>query len=462
MAEQKRNMVLLTIDGLRPDHLSIYGYKRPTDQAIALFQKQMVVFKNAHTHSFPTIRAFPAIYASIWADECTTKFFWQHFKKLDLPKWCLTIAEAYQSHSYYCAAHTGWSNFLTPGQGFARGVSDFVGMLREDRLASKNFWEQIYSSAWQHLIYSFRYLPSSRLVDFIDWGFHWFRETVNTLLKTNLQSAGGVGGRSATAVSSYLLNRIDENHQKPFFLWGQFHDAHVPLAPPKEHAFHANVTPEEKKLIGSAIYHQTPLSEELREKLIDLYDGGIRTAFYEIGKVFDKLKSLNLLEHTCVIITSDHGCAFWEHGYWAYPENKFYDESTKVPLLMHCPERSNGPHFVDTPVSLMDLAPTMLELSHLSPEWRFFGSSFSEAATQSKNQIVRTEIWIETLGPPPHTCLVKDGAKIVYRNDRKEFVGTITQNSQMRPTSEKEKRCFHSLFGTYEKSKQNHTQKCNS
>jgi arylsulfatase A-like enzyme len=453
---KKLNLVLLTIDALRPDHLTTYGYHRPTNEAISPFEKNMVVFRNAYTYSFPTVRAFPALLASTWPDACSNETAWQYFKKTRLPKWSQTLSETLKQNGYHCTSHTGWSNFLTSGQGYARGVDDFVGMLRQDGVSAKNGIDQITSAMWRRFIYSFRYFPSMNFVNFLDWFAHWMRESLNIIFKAEVKEVGGVSGRSSEVVTQYLNERIKTHQYEPFFVWGHYHDAHVPLYPSPEHAFTDKVTSRDHREIGTAIYRQTPLNAERHQKLIDLYDGGIRSAFYQIRRVFDQLKTLNLLDKTCVAISSDHGCALWDHQYWSYPEHYFYNESIKVPLLIHHPQVTQGPKMIDTPVSHLDLTPSLVELCGNLKDERSFGSSFAPFLIGKNPLISREEVWLETLGPPRYTCLIKDEEKIVFCNSTKTFIGKHDGTDQLIPTTRSDEIKFLDLLAKYEKEKAKH------
>lgn len=99
-----------------------------------------------------------------------------------------------------------------------------------------------------------------------------------------------------------------------------------------------------------------------------LYDGGILEADRALGRVLDALEERGFLERTIVVVTSDHGEQFWEHGSWRHGQNLF-DEQILVPLLLHLPPRlarelgvAPGT-VVREQVELVDLYPTLLDLA---------------------------------------------------------------------------------------------------
>jgi arylsulfatase A-like enzyme len=102
-----------------------------------------------------------------------------------------------------------------------------------------------------------------------------------------------------------------------------------------------------------------------REGAINIYDGEIRYTDDLIGRIVERMRALALLEHSIVVVTSDHGEAFWEHG-MSQHGNSFYDELIRVPLIIRAPRdhplqrgRSDGL------VSTVDLYPTVLQLARL-------------------------------------------------------------------------------------------------
>ena len=109
------------------------------------------------------------------------------------------------------------------------------------------------------------------------------------------------------------------------------------------------------------------LTREERAYVEALYDGGIAYTDERLGSILDRLASRGLLENTIVIVTSDHGEAFWEHGAWRHGTT-MYDHQLLVPLILHLPEELRrqlgvSPGMViDQQVELIDLYPTLLDL----------------------------------------------------------------------------------------------------
>jgi choline-sulfatase len=144
--------------------------------------------------------------------------------------------------------------------------------------------------------------------------------------------------RRAEVVASRALGWLSNNQQKPFFIWLHFYDPHDPYDPP-----------------GSfkARYNSAP------------YDGEIAYTDSIVGKVLEALKGRGLFENCLIAIAADHGEAFGEHGEKRHGLLLF-DETIHVPLLLKLPAEKFAGKRIETRVSLIDLAPLLLQAAHVS------------------------------------------------------------------------------------------------
>jgi arylsulfatase A-like enzyme len=112
-----------------------------------------------------------------------------------------------------------------------------------------------------------------------------------------------------------------------------------------------------------------PVTDEEKDYVSGLYDGGIAYTDRQLGLLFERLAETGALDRSIVIVTSDHGEQFWEHGSWRHGMN-LYDEQLLVPLIVRLPkslEASLGSgaaasRVVARQVRLVDLYPTLLDL----------------------------------------------------------------------------------------------------
>jgi arylsulfatase A-like enzyme len=163
-----------------------------------------------------------------------------------------------------------------------------------------------------------------------------------------------------------------------------YFDPHLDYDPPPEFAAafmpHADglqpfrVSPSDLEEIRSG---RIPLTESKMDTIIALYDAEILYTDNEIGRLLDGLEEMNLLENTAIIITADHGEEFWEHEGFEHGHS-LYGELIDVPLIARFPGLSGEGTRIRERVSLIDLAPTLLDYFGLEPPYSFHGRNLLE------------------------------------------------------------------------------------
>ena len=151
--------------------------------------------------------------------------------------------------------------------------------------------------------------------------------------------------------------------KRPFFAFLHTYDAHCPYTPgpPWDGMFESDGAAEiaTEGRCGNPHFNTEGVSPAEAAFLSDRYDGGVRRVDEALAKFLAFLKETGVLRDTVVVITSDHGEEFLEHGRIGH-EGTLYHELIAVPLLLSAPGVSAATH--TDPVSLVDLAPTLLEL----------------------------------------------------------------------------------------------------
>jgi choline-sulfatase len=144
----------------------------------------------------------------------------------------------------------------------------------------------------------------------------------------------GVVERSADDVIRSALVWIDDNKSRPFFAWLHLFDPHSPYTPPAPFA---------------AAHADAP------------YDGEIAYTDAAIGRLFDRLRQLELFSRAAVLVVADHGESLGEHGERTHGMF-LYDATVRVPLLVKLPD-STAAGVVTAPVEAADLAPTIAAMA---------------------------------------------------------------------------------------------------
>jgi arylsulfatase A-like enzyme len=172
--------------------------------------------------------------------------------------------------------------------------------------------------------------------------------------------------RRATDVAERALDLLDRLGDQPFFLFLHFYDPHWHYDPPPstrstfERPYQGNVTG-----LWQDFSKRAQVTDADVQHLLDLYDGEIRYVDDEVGRVLDHLKARGLDRSTLVVVTSDHGEEFQEHGSWEH-QKTLYEEVVRVPLIVRGP--GVGARREAAQVSLLDVAPTVLAWAE-RPAW---------------------------------------------------------------------------------------------
>lgn len=154
---------------------------------------------------------------------------------------------------------------------------------------------------------------------------------------------------------------------RPFFLFLHTYEIHGPYGPPKPQVLglvraYDGTLPSDLQPahLEQRMRDSTLGAPELRYAR-DLYRAGIRFTDMEIQRLFDALEHAGLWERTAVVVTSDHGEEFHEHGGFGHGKALF-QEQLHVPLIVRSPGDFSGGEVVDEPVRIEDIAPTLLDL----------------------------------------------------------------------------------------------------
>lgn len=173
--------------------------------------------------------------------------------------------------------------------------------------------------------------------------------------------------RLAANVANHGMDLIDRFGDRPFFIFLHFYDPHWHYVPPAE-VLKIFETSYAGKLTGNLKDFQKLRPDQVSaadlNHLLALYDGEIRYTDNEIGRFLAHLEEWGVLDNTLVLVTSDHGEEFLDHGSWEH-QKTLYEEVIRVPLIASGP--GIEPRREGQPASLLDIAPTVLDFLSLAP-----------------------------------------------------------------------------------------------
>ncbi len=292
---ERPNLILISIDCLRPDHMGAYGYQRDTTPNIDRFAEDGVVFETAVATSSWTLPTHMSMLTGL------------------VP-------------SFHRA--TKWEKLDTS-----------VPYLPE--LLSSNGYRTSGVASWVYVsqIYGF------------ERGFHLYDVMENPI---------------ASDVVDAALSQLVKNRGQNHFLFMHLLDPHWPYLPPREFIERFGPRPRDISDLQDLIARsKPPPSDRETHEIIQLYDGEIAYTDQELGRFFAELKMLGLYEDSMIIVTADHGEAFYEHGHWQHSQT-LYDEVVRIPLIVKWPGGSAGSR-VASLVSQVDIFPSLLEAAGIEP-----------------------------------------------------------------------------------------------
>jgi arylsulfatase A-like enzyme len=227
--------------------------------------------------------------------------------------------------------------------------------------------------------------------------------------------------RPAENVANHAMDLVDRFGDRPFFIFLHFYDPHWHYAPPPAvlKIFEASYA---GKLTGHLKDFQNLRRDQVKpadlDHLLALYDGEIRYTDNEIGRLMTHLKERGALRNTLMVVTSDHGEEFLEHGSWEH-QKTLYEEVIRVPLMVSGPGVAARREI--QPVSLLDIAPTILDFLSVEPAPSMKGVSLLAGVGELR----------EMYGETDHTT---DGARLSFLRGGEKSWKAILRSDPLKRT----------------------------
>ncbi len=354
--EERPNIVLVVVDALRPDHLGCYGYDQETSPFLDRLAEEGVVFETAHPTATYTFASIPSLLTSSYRFRAGADI-------------------ARTEHAGPFASVAGTATALTP----LELSPSLQGLLR------RRGYTTLANVAGGFL---------NPLLG-MDSGFDWFwydRE-----------------GATLAEQLAALRARLNSHQVLPFFLFlhtnvvhNYFYGSGLYLEGLDRHSVGTAPTPERVREIVLG-RDATGISRAELQYIIDLYDNGIRHADREIEGFLEWLRTQPGGDNTIVIVTSDHGEMLGERGLFGHGAP--YWPVGAVPMIVWTPDGRWRGRRPDTPVSLVDVAPTLLDLAGVSAPEEFVGRSL-RGALEGRPEAGQYPVFIEGRS---NVFLIRDG-----------------------------------------------------
>ncbi|MEW6363012.1 MAG: sulfatase [Acidobacteriota bacterium] len=197
------------------------------------------------------------------------------------------------------------------------------------------------------------------------------------------------------AVGKYL-QRLRADQHKPFFHWVHFIGPHDSYAPPKP--FDTFFGPVSNPRVGlhrtlaDITWSRKPPAPQQMNDIISLYDGEIRAVDSYVKRILNELRRTKLDSNTLVIFTADHGEELFDHNNFSFHSGTVYNPTLHIPLILRLPASMPRRGAEETPVSIVDIAPTILEIAGLKAPASFQGQSLLVRSSARRGQAL-SETW---------------------------------------------------------------------
>jgi len=352
-------VILISVDTLRADHLGVYGYRHDTTPHLDNFAQQATVFETAISSSSWTL---PAMMSVMTSTEPVIHRVEDdgHFLTANLT----TVAEQFQSAGFRTGAFVS-HYYVSSNFGFNKGFSNF-----------EEFGQQTHK-------------PMSN--------------------------------PTAEQLNEKVLPWLTAQQTKPFFLYIHYFDPHWDYIPPDR--FHEPFDTGYTGPISGHDFWTTfnlfkspslRLPPGARDHIVSLYDGEIRYWDYQFGILLEHLTTIGIREQVSIMFMADHGEEFEDHKSLGH-FHTLYDELIRVPLIIQLPRDARQVTDIkrySQMVSSIDVAPTALALAGLPSPIQFRGNSLLpliRGQQESPREIISASIHLET-------------DKISLRTDRWKFI----------------------------------------
>ncbi|HIF99166.1 MAG TPA: DUF4976 domain-containing protein [Myxococcales bacterium] len=388
--DQPEIIILISLDTLRANHLGLYGYDRPTSPVLDAFAAQGTVFEDASSTTPWTLPAHASILTGLYPLSHRVLTF-----DTALPPEVPTVAQALSSAGYQTAAVVNSAWLSKERYGLTRDFEKYLFVDDTQDRRAPNSW--ITDQAVQWLLEP-GMRPIFLFVHYYDVHSDYASlpqyERIFATPYTGI--ADGTGWQLARA---------------------SFEDDYVEMCHENYDPKKCRIgTPENYLAIDSSVGKIHFDDKDLRH-IEELYDAGIRQLDNELGRFFSLLKANGILDESLIVITSDHGEEFLDHGRMDHFLT-MYQEVIHVPMIMRGPGVPPGLR-VKTPVSLVDIAPTLLAFANLETSLSTDGHDLSPLLRgEAPPAFTNRPIYGEASGGLTYE-LMMEGIYPVYRSLRR-------------------------------------------
>ena len=328
------DVVLVSLDTTRADHLSTYGYGRETSPNLTAFAADALLFTQAHSPAAWTLPAHASVFTGQYPSRHGAHLAgaWLSGQSIDgrrqvafpLSRDAVTLAEALRDRGYSTAAFVANFSYLYRDWGLAQGFGryeDAPGLLLRQTPHVVHFAQ--------------RFDPHFCLKPY----------------------------RSAHEISAAALEWLDHAPKgRPAFAFVNFMEPHQPWLAPAPWDRWSRDLPYARRLSEKNLYTHaiTQLSEQETTFIQANYDGQLAAMDAAFGDLIAALKARGRYQNALIVVFGDHGELLGEHGHMGHIGRMLYEPLLHVPLVVKFPGETGLRGRDERPVQLVDVLPTVL------------------------------------------------------------------------------------------------------
>lgn len=394
------NVILISLDTLNANHLPCYGYKRDTAPNLCRFARENIMAKNMFSNSNYTLPSHVSIFTGLYPNQHKVNAPNRDTLSRSLP----FLPEILQKNGYETYLNMGIDDpYLPIDRVFYRGINGIkntkfplnweaeIDRIKENNRGGKKTFLFLHTY-WTHS----PYIPNDERKKYFG----------NDGIKTPLPKTWNELSKCAPRYLAYLKKSLKKDLDDGFYGNGEKKKiAQEMWTDLSQRSLDDSSFCSIEKYKSLQMFEQyygsqfSSLKGEQIQHVVNLYDSKIKELDTYLQKVFDKIVESELKDNTVIIITSDHGEEFGEHGQFLHGAT-LYDDAIKVPLILYIPGQK-GKH-IDRLAQSVDIMPTLLNIVGINYNLLTSGIDLFDYSSNAKiisqnllnnMAIVRNQVW---------------------------------------------------------------------
>ncbi len=328
--KEKPNVILIMVDALRADRLHCYGYETQTSPHIDALATDAILFQDYFVQSSWTRPSTATLLTSLYPSSHRAIY-----KPDMLPDAVVSVAEQMTAEGYFALGFANNIN-IAPIFNFGQGFDEYIFLKPRYFFFSPE-------SGFQLTLYNQLRLVRERFFSKAKHVYHYYQD--------------------AQVVNKNALSWLEKLQNGRFFLFIHYMETHDPYF---VHPYNG---------VGYARVSNPRPHPSLAGEYSETYDGEVRFVDQAVGELCQWLKDNDLYDDALIILTSDHGQEFYEHGGW-WHGTTLYEEQIHVPLIVKLPHQKAAGTTDNRMVRCLDVAPSILTMAGIPPHPSMQGESF--------------------------------------------------------------------------------------